>query len=109
MLCRESGLLTGLAHGKKRLLNLMGSGVFPKRYMQVLTANTSEGDHIWTWGPPCNEVEMRSSWRRVGPQSDTMSVLTRGERPRATRGEGGHVAKETGVGATQLQAREGPD
>lgn len=51
---------------------------------------------------------MRSSWSRVGPQSDAMGVLARGERPRATQGKDGHVMKEARVGGTQLQAKEGP-
>lgn len=45
----------------------------------------------------------------MGPQSDAMSVLARGERPRATQREDGHVMKEAGVGVRQLQAKEGPD
>ena len=62
---------------------------------------------------------MRSCWRRVGPQSDTMSVLTRGERPRARgrrqpRDEGDRGWSDTAAGqrrsrltATTSQDEEG--
>lgn len=71
-MCHKGGSsegLTGLQEPDAAHLPALGTILFPKGYVEVITPGSYECDLIWKYGLlcRCHQGKMRLRWRNVGP------------------------------------------